>query len=154
MTVSLDIQIASDCQGIPTPEQFTQWASAAMFGHKNIAELSIRVVDENESAELNLAYRQKQGPTNVLSFPAELPEEIKIPLLGDLAICAPVVFREAAEQSKTLEAHWAHMVIHGTLHLLGFDHINDKDAEVMESLEISILMGLHYPNPYQPSESL
>ncbi|MDE1461846.1 rRNA maturation RNase YbeY [Spartinivicinus poritis] len=154
MSVSVDIQIASECQGIPPSEQFTQWATAAVYGHKAIAELSIRVVDETESAELNFAYRQKHGPTNVLSFPAELPEAVELPLLGDLAICAPVVFREAAEQNKSLEAHWAHMVIHGTLHLLGFDHINDKDAEIMESLETKILMELDYPNPYQPSESL
>ncbi|WP_222937573.1 rRNA maturation RNase YbeY [Spartinivicinus ruber] len=154
MSVSVDLQIASECQDIPTTEQFIQWATAAVNNLKNHAELSIRVIDEEEGAELNLTYRQKQGPTNVLSFPAELPEAVELPLLGDLAICAPVVIREAAEQNKSLEAHWAHMVIHGTLHLLGFDHINDKDAEIMESLETKILMELDFPNPYQPSESL
>ena len=103
--------------------------------------------------QLNSAYRGKAGPTNVLSFPAEIPEGLDIPLLGDIVVCAPVVRREAVEQGKTESAHWAHMIVHGTLHLLGYDHIQNDEAEAMEALETTILAQLNYPCPYAGSPS-
>ena len=108
----------------------------------------MRIVDEAESQQLNFDYREKDKPTNVLSFPFQCPPGIELPLLGDLVICAQVVAREAAEQQKTVTAHWAHMVVHGCLHLLGFDHINDEDAAEMEAEEIQILQELGFANPY------
>src|SRR5690554_8049362 len=99
------------------------------------------------SADLNHRYRGKNSPTKVLSFPADLPPELGLPLLGDLVVCADVVAREAAEQGKTPSAHWAHMLVHGTLHLLGYDHINDAEAEVMEALETAIVTALGFAPP-------
>lgn len=110
--------------------------------------MTIRLVDEAESHELNLTYRGKDKPTNVLSFPFEAPPGIEMPLLGDLIICRQVVEQEAKEQQKPLEAHWAHMVVHGSLHLLGYDHIEDDEAEEMESLETEIMLALGYEDPY------
>lgn len=153
MNLTIDMDNASCCKDIPDENTIHQWVGAALSGYKDIAELSVRVVNEDESAELNQRYRNKQGPTNVLSFPADLPEfiqeSLQLPLLGDLVICAPVVEREARQQNKTLEAHWAHMLIHGSLHLIGYDHINDEDAEKMEQLETKILTGLNFPPPYE-----
>ena len=136
---------------VPGEDQFQCWAVAA--APEGEAELSIRLVDEAESAELNHTYRHKTGPTNVLSFPCEVPPGVPCTLLGDLVICAPVVEREALEQHKLPEAHWAHMVVHGVLHLRGYDHIEDADAVEMESLEIQILSRLGYPNPYESEEA-
>ena len=119
-----------------------------MKKHEQEYELTIRVVDEEESQSLNSQYRGKDNPTNVLSFPFEAPAEIELDLLGDLVICAPVVGKEATEQSKEEIAHWAHMVIHGTLHLQGYDHIEDEEAEAMEALEVKILSALGFPDPY------
>jgi probable rRNA maturation factor len=113
------------------------------------AELSVRIVDEPEMRELNARYRHKDYPTNVLSFPAGLPPGVDVPLLGDIVICAPLVTREAAEQHKAPRAHWAHLLVHGTLHLLGHDHERARDAEVMEALERRILAGLKFPDPYR-----
>ncbi|EEP91625.1 metalloprotease [Yersinia kristensenii ATCC 33638] len=115
---------------------------------QEVSEVTIRVVDEAESHELNLTYRGKDKPTNVLSFPFEAPPEIELPLLGDLIICRQVVEQEAVEQEKALLAHWAHMVVHGSLHLLGYDHIVDDEAEEMESIETEIMQNLGYPDPY------
>ncbi|NHO65038.1 rRNA maturation RNase YbeY [Aestuariicella hydrocarbonica] len=155
----LDIQFASQGCDLPSEAQLQQWTLAALtqvsrhgtpqkaIGEQ--AELSIRIVDREESQQLNHQYRQKDKPTNVLSFPADLPAELNLPLLGDLVICAPVVTEEASEQNKTLNAHWAHMLVHGTLHLLGYDHINDSDAEIMEQLETDILRELGFPPPYE-----
>jgi len=112
----------------------------------------VRIVDEPEMRELNARYRHKDYPTNVLSFPAELPPGVDVPLLGDIVICAPVVNREATEQHKAPRAHWAHMLVHGTLHLLGHDHERERDAAVMEALERRILAGLKFPDPYQEHE--
>ena len=112
-------------------------------------EISIRIVDEQESSLYNKQYRQKDKPTNVLSFPAEIPDYVENKLLGDLLICAPVVLQEAQDQNKKNEAHWAHLIIHGTLHLLGYDHIQETEAEKMESLEINILKELGFSNPYE-----
>ncbi|MAT50764.1 MAG: rRNA maturation RNase YbeY [Porticoccaceae bacterium] len=149
MTITVDIDNAAGSDDVPDESSLHCWVTAVLQPNHPDSELAIRIVSEAESAALNRQYRQKQGATNVLSFPAELPEEIDLPLLGDLAICAPVVAREAREQGKTLEAHWAHMVVHGTLHLLGYDHLNDTDAEVMEALETRILSGLGFPPPYE-----
>jgi probable rRNA maturation factor len=153
MTIQVDIDVASSSVRLPSFGQMEQWISAALvdapdFDHSN-AEVSVYIVDEDESQELNLRFRQKDKPTNVLSFPADIPPELDIPLLGDLVVCAPVVEREAEEQTKTLDAHWAHMLVHGTLHLLGYDHINDADAEEMEQLETQILQRLGFPAPYE-----
>ena len=149
MNLTIDMDNASCCKDIPDENTIHQWVSASLSGYKDTVELSIRVVNEDESAELNLRYRNKQGPTNVLSFPADLPESLQLPLLGDLVICAPVVEREAQQQDKSPEAHWAHMLVHGSLHLIGYDHINDEDAENMERLETKILTGLNFPPPYE-----
>ena len=146
--IDLDLQMASDAAGVPVEAEFRRWTEAALSGRRTEAELTIRVVDEAESAELNQAYRHKQGPTNVLSFPFEAPPGVELPLLGDIVICAPVVAREAAEQGKAPAAHWAHMTVHGCLHLLGYDHIEIGEAEAMESLERDALSALGYPDPY------
>ncbi len=148
-----DLQLADDLcstSGVPTQASIEAWAGAALSlaGYDKAAEISIRIVDLEESQQLNRDYRDKNKPTNVLSFPSELPEELNIPLLGDLVICAPVVATEATQQQKTLDSHWAHMVVHGTLHLLGYDHIDDADAAIMENLETRILTGLGFPEPY------
>ncbi len=148
-TLEIDLQIASQSQDLPTEPQLKAWAQAALNSRRANAELSLRIVDEDESQQLNGQYRQKDKPTNVLSFPADLPEELQLPLLGDLVICAPVVAREAEEQNKALDAHWAHMLVHGTLHLLGYDHIDETDATEMEALETQIITELGFAPPYE-----
>lgn len=150
MNPIVDIQIATADDDIPSEQQFERWVSAALPADKAHAELTIRIVGTTESQALNSQYRQKDSPTNVLSFPSDLPPEVDVPLLGDLIICAPVVEQEAREQNKDLEAHWAHMVVHGTLHLLGYDHMEDDAATLMEQLETDILAGLSYVDPYKP----
>ncbi|TWU85594.1 rRNA maturation RNase YbeY [Haemophilus influenzae] len=148
-SVLVDLQIATEnIEGLPTEEQIVQWATAAIQPEGNEVEMTVRIVDEAESHELNLTYRGKDRSTNVLSFPFECPDEVELPLLGDLVICRQVVEREAAEQEKPLMAHWAHMVVHGGLHLLGYDHIEDDEAEEMESLETQIMQGLGFDDPY------
>lgn len=147
MKLTIDLDNVSQST-IPTQKEIEQWVGAAVGKSKENVELSVRVTDREEISELNKIYRNKDGTTNVLSFPAELPAELELPLLGDLVICAPVVEDEAKQQGKTLQAHWAHMIIHGTLHLLGYDHIDDTDAEIMENLEIKLLDSLEFPNPY------
>jgi len=145
----IDLQIACEQEsGLPTAEQIEQWATAAVQPQSDEVEITVRIVDEAESHELNLNYRGKDRPTNVLSFPFECPDEVELPLLGDLVICRQVVEREAQEQDKPLMAHWAHMVVHGSLHLLGYDHIEDDEAEEMESLETQIMIGLGFADPY------
>ncbi|OGO86880.1 MAG: rRNA maturation RNase YbeY [Chromatiales bacterium RIFOXYA1_FULL_46_5] len=149
MSITLDLQLASEAQNLPTEAQFQQWLEAAILPFQEIAEVTVRIVDEEESQQLNFDYREKDKPTNVLSFPFELPPGVEeLPLLGDLVICAQVVAAEALEQGKELHHHWAHMVVHGCLHLLGFDHINDPDAQQMEAEEILILQQLGIKNPY------
>jgi probable rRNA maturation factor len=146
--VSVDLEDVSGAPGVPTSEQFQRWAEAAFAGRRDAAELSIRVVGEPEAAELNGRYRGKPYATNVLSFPAELPAGIPVPAVGDLVICASVVAREAADQGKSAEAHWAHLTVHGCLHLIGYDHEDDSQAMQMEPLETAILAGLGFPDPY------
>lgn len=148
MAITLDLQLASTADNLPTEAQVQQWLDAAILPFQAEAEVTVRIVDTAESQQLNFDYRSKDKPTNVLSFPFQCPPGIELPLLGDLVICAPVVAAEAAEQHKSLQAHWAHMVIHGCLHLLGFDHINDDDAEQMEAEEVTILQQLGINNPY------
>ena len=148
-SIFVDLQVATEnIEGLPTEEQIVQWATAAVQPEGDEVEMTVRIVDEAESHELNLTYRGKDRPTNVLSFPFECPDEVELPLLGDLVICRQVVEREAAEQEKPLMAHWAHMVVHGCLHLLGYDHIEDDEAEEMESLETQIMQGLGFDDPY------
>ena len=147
MAVELDLQIASSATGIPDEASFRQWLDAVLPAEEPV-ELTIRVVDRDESAMLNERYRNKVGPTNVLSFPADIPPELDLPLLGDLVICAPLVRDEAQQQHKDLEAHWAHLVIHGVLHLLGFDHDSDEEAQEMESREVMLLSQLGITDPY------
>lgn len=145
----IDLQIACEQEtGLPTAEQIEQWATAAVQPQSDEVEMTVRIVDEAESHALNLNYRGKDRPTNVLSFPFECPDEVELPLLGDLVICRQVVEREAQEQDKSLMAHWAHMVVHGSLHLLGYDHIEDDEAEEMESLETQIMTELGFADPY------
>lgn len=148
MTISLDLQLASATKDLPDEALFLKWLHAAIIPFQDEAEVTIRIVDNDESQQLNHQYRGKDKPTNVLSFPFQNPPGVELSLLGDLVICAPVVEQEATEQHKTAEAHWAHMVVHGCLHLLGFDHINDADAEQMEAEEIQILQQLGFNNPY------
>ena len=147
--VILDLQLACEqAEGLPDEADFRRWLEAVLPQFQPESEVTIRIVDEAESNELNLTYRGKDKPTNVLSFPFEAPAGIELPLLGDLIICRRVVEQEAQEQEKALGAHWAHMVIHGSLHLLGYDHIEDDEAEEMESLETEIMLALGYPDPY------
>ena len=134
---------------VPETQLLQHWAEAALQKVAEDCELSIRLVDEIESADLNATYRGKTGPTNVLSFPFDSDIELTPVLLGDLVICVPVVEREAGEQTKLREHHWAHMVIHGCLHLLGYDHIDEADAVEMETLEGEILASLAINNPYK-----
>lgn len=147
------IQRVFKSPGQPDRRQIVKWIDTALEESGRTYAFVIRIVDEPESAELNGQYRHKQGPTNVLSFPFEWPEGLDISasegvLLGDLVICAPVVEREALEQHKSLADHWAHMIVHGLLHLLGYDHIEEEEAEEMETKEIAILNKLHIQNPY------
>ncbi len=148
MNLDLDVQYAVEAPNLPTEAELACWADAALEGRREEGELTVRIVAPEESQALNRDYRGKDKPTNVLSFPFEAPPGVEIPLLGDLVVCAEVVAREAEEQGKALQAHWAHMIVHGTLHLLGYDHIEDDEAEVMEGLEVEILAGLGYPDPY------
>ncbi|MGE7993917.1 rRNA maturation RNase YbeY [Pseudomonas sp. NPDC089554] len=146
--LELDLQRATDAPA-PDDAAFRRWCELALRQRTADSEMTIRLVDEPEGRELNHTYRHKDYATNVLSFPADVPDELlDIPLLGDLVICVPVVEREAAEQGKALEAHWAHLVIHGCLHLLGYDHIDDDEAEEMEALERTLLAELGHPDPY------
>ncbi|CDZ94558.1 rRNA maturation RNase YbeY [Pseudomonas saudiphocaensis] len=146
--IELDLQYATSGTA-PAEADLRRWCELALRQRSADSELTIRLVDEPEGRELNSTWRQKDYATNVLSFPADVPDGLlDIPLLGDLVICVPVVEREAAEQDKSLQAHWAHLVIHGCLHLLGYDHIEDDEAEEMESLERQLLAELGHPDPY------
>jgi probable rRNA maturation factor len=148
--VRLDVSVsyAAPRTGVPAATSFRKWVAAALRGRIREADLAIRIVGAKEGRALNRHYRGKDYATNVLSFPAELPEGVKMPLLGDLVICAPVVAREAKEQHKPAVAHYAHLTVHGVLHLLGWDHDDDKEAEAMEQLERDILAELGLPDPY------
>ena len=148
----LDIQLATDFAEIPTAEMMQTWVDAVLKESEQDSEIVVRLVDEAESAGLNSQYRHKSGPTNVLSFPFEAPEGFETDLLGDLVICAPLLAQEAKQQNKALFDHWAHILIHGVLHLVGYDHLQDDEAEEMEALEIKILSTLNIDNPYLDRE--
>ena len=136
--------------GLPAAVSFRRWATAACEGRIRRGDLAIRLVDTKEGRALNRHYRGKDYATNVLSFPADVPDDVSLPfpLLGDLVICAPVVAREAREQGKPLAAHYAHLTVHGVLHLLGLDHENEREAAAMEQLEREILAAMGYDDPY------
>lgn len=155
MSLTLDIQSACS-EPVPEEEDLRSWITAALASQTpgGDTEISLRIVDSAEMARLNSTYRGKEGPTNVLSFPAQLPADLGLPLLGDIVICAPVVEAEAIAQNKPATAHWAHMAVHGTLHLLGYDHVDEQEANAMEALESAILATLDYPCPYrtQPAQ--
>ena len=151
MEINLDIQ--REVNALPKDNDLLKWLKETLeFEQHGDTELTIRFVDEKESAELNEQYRHKKGSTNILSFPFDAPVEVELDLLGDLIICADVVKKEAKEQKKEELAHWAHMVVHGTLHLLGYDHLTDEQASIMESKEIKILSQLGYSDPYREIE--
>lgn len=153
---SVIIQLAAKAKPIPKKALLRKWAETALCDNVPTAEMTLRIVDVPEMTALNSQYRHKSGPTNVLSFPFSLTEDVALdmPILGDVVICAEVVNREAKEQRKTEEAHWAHMVVHGIYHLLGYDHENDEDASIMEALEIKTLDTLGFANPYQTREDI
>ena len=147
MNVTVDVQRIMPAG--PADDQFQSWVETILTAEQKAdAELTVRIVDENESAALNEEYRNKTGSTNILSFPFDCPDEVELNLLGDLVICAPVVEREAKQQGKQSQAHWAHMLVHGVLHLLGYDHIKEHDAEKMELREVEIMALLGFANPY------
>ena len=155
MTLTIDIQSAST-EPVPAEDDIRRWVAATIATQKQSksVELTVRLVDKEEMASLNETYRGKSGPTNVLSFPADLPDELEQPLLGDIVICAPIVREEAEQQRKEVEAHWAHMTVHGTLHLYGYDHVLDDEAAVMESIESNILSNMNYARPYENAATL
>lgn len=148
--LKINVQKATTAN-VPPKSKIAQWARAAIADHVShcpALELTVRIVDEPDSAELNRDWRGKTGPTNVLSFSfGEIPG-VNSCFLGDLVICAPVVMREAQEQGKHPDAHWAHMLVHGIMHLRGYDHENDQDARAMEEQEIQVMEQLGWGNPY------
>ncbi len=161
LSLLVDLQQCIDSDSVPAQKELELWIKTSLIISaesrqeklKNEYELTIRIVDKKEIQNLNNNYRHKNQATNVLSFPYEgfdfdVPEELQLPLLGDLVICHEVVLEEAQQQGKTIDEHWAHMVVHGILHLQGYDHINDHEAEQMEALEVNILKQLNFPNPY------
>lgn len=151
--LNLDLQIATGAiEHLPSEANFTLWVQKTLPNSDEEFEVTIRIVDEEESHALNNDYRGKDKSTNVLSFPFEAPPGLDIPLLGDLVICVQVVEKEAKEQKKALLHHWAHMTIHGILHLRGYDHINNDEAEEMEAIETKLLSSLSIPDPYLTKE--
>jgi probable rRNA maturation factor len=149
MTIYLDLQLAvEDESQLPSKLEFQSWLDQTISQFQPDAELTVRIVDSKESHQLNFDYRGKDKPTNVLSFPFEAPPGVEINLLGDLVICKQVVEDEAIQQHKPLLAHWAHMIVHGSLHLLGYDHIQDDEAEEMESIETEIMQSMGFEDPY------
>ncbi len=155
MKAEVELQIATvDQEGIPTEETLVKWAQRALEtgGRDKDAELTVRIVEKDEIKALNGIYRHKDSPTNILSFPFECPPEVDLPLIGDLIVCLEVLKKEALEQKKSVEEHFAHLIVHGCLHLIGYDHIEDDDAKIMEPLEIKAVMALGYDNPYKDDE--
>lgn len=147
MTIQLDVQIAIQDSNLPTSSDLKTWAEEIPSSEID-ANICLRVVDENEAKDLNNRFRKIDKATNVLSFPADIPKEVRLNYLGDVVICAPVVFQEAAAQGKDPSSHWAHLLVHGILHLQGYTHDDEKQAENMEALEIKILERLGIENPY------
>lgn len=145
----LDFQVVSESKQLPAQTLFKYWVDAVLHDESQDSEIVIRIVDEDEMIQFNEQYRDKKGATNILSFPFEPPEGIESDLLGDLLVCASVIEAEALQQSKKLEHHWAHMIIHGVLHLIGYNHLEEQEAEEMEALEIKILRSIKIDNPYE-----
>ncbi|MCP4324597.1 MAG: rRNA maturation RNase YbeY [Alteromonadales bacterium] len=157
MELFVDLQIATTNEdALPLLADIEKWVTIALKSgsesKRDEAELTVRIVESDESQQLNKNYRGKDKPTNVLSFPFQNPPGITLPLLGDLVICKEVVEKEAIEQGKNINVHWAHMLIHGTLHLIGYDHIIEDEAIEMESLETKLLISLGFPDPYNEQE--
>ncbi|MDH3645606.1 MAG: rRNA maturation RNase YbeY [Gammaproteobacteria bacterium] len=152
MSHCIDVQYASAVSSVPAVESIRQWSVAALAAAPHDTELTVRIVDEQEISHLNQRFRDQEGVTNVLAFPADVPSEAGLNLLGDVIICAPVVIAEARAQGKLAEAHWAHLVVHGILHLQGFDHQNEAQAAKMETCEVDILVRLGYSNPYETGD--
>ena len=152
MSFTIELSVSDDVNklNLPSEENFQHWAQSSYAGNNEVVA-SLQIVSSDEMQVLNKDYRGKDKPTNVLSFPMELPEEVGINILGDLALCDEVIESEAEEQDKQVEAHWAHMVVHGMLHLQGYDHIGDDEANVMETKEIEIMKALGFNNPYKPT---
>lgn len=152
MPITIDYQIVTHSNDVPDQALLDNAVKETLYNFKSTAEVVIRVVDDEESANLNETYRNRQGSTNVLSFPFEAPPEVPIDLLGDIVICMPVVIQQANQQNKSIESHFIHMMVHGVLHLLGFDHLSDEEANEMEKLETDTLYRLNYPDPYHIKE--
>ena len=157
MSVTIEVSISENLNAeapeagdddVPEPEEMQMWATAAYL-KKADAVASMMVTTSEEIQQLNKQYRHKDTPTNVLSFPMQLPEEVGVHFLGDIALCASVIKQEAEQQSKEEQSHWAHMIVHGMLHLQGYDHVEDAEAEEMEKLEVGILNKLGFDNPYK-----
>lgn len=151
MNYLIDIQLASKHPLPLTKAEIKNLASLALRDHRNKAELTLRLVDADEMTSLNHQYRKKNKVTNVLAFPSAYPDivELEHPFLGDVILCPEVIQTESQEQNKTIKAHWSLIVIHGVLHLLGYDHIKDNEAKVMQAIEIKLLAELGYENPYE-----
>jgi len=149
MSSLLCLQFSTEVTSLPSEKEFESWIMPVLSHEKAQGEITLRFVDEAESQHLNFEFRKKNKPTNVLSFPCQLPKELPFSILGDLVFCAPLVIKEAQEQGKSLTAHWAHLSIHGVLHLLGYDHVDPLEAESMETLEIEFMKQLGFPNPYE-----
>lgn len=145
MAADITVQYITREPCVPTENDILHWAGSALAPVDDRGDVNIRLTDEAEMQSLNNKWRNIDKPTNVLSFPLR---EAGCPLLGDIVICAPVVIREAAQQAKNIDAHWAHMIIHGILHLIGYDHSEDKGAEIMEAKEIALMQELGFPDPY------
>ncbi|KTD20825.1 rRNA maturation RNase YbeY [Legionella londiniensis] len=154
MTFQIDIQHASKEPAPVDDNTLTNWVQRALHNHKNTAELGLRMVDPEEMIQLNHLYRHQNKETNVLAFPANIPSGIELehPLLGDVVICPSVLKKESESLQKPLTAHWAHIVIHGVLHLLGYDHIKEEDAKIMQAIEVRLLLDLGFENPYSTEE--
>lgn len=145
---AIEVQYIDNTHSVPSQQQIQRWVDLALSENQREAELVVRIVDSEESARLNAQYRNKPVPTNILSFPFDPPASMDMNYLGDLVICASILETEAKQQGKEIAQHWAHIVIHGVLHLQGYDHIDDNDALIMEAKEIAILKKLHIKNPY------
>ena len=152
MSVEVHVQRASTLRGLPSNRQMSAWLAQALAPLRPQASLTVRIVDAEEGSALNAQWRGKPGPTNVLSFPVSGLEAIAPTLLGDIVLCAPVLKAEAAAQRKTIAAHCAHLLVHGALHLLGYDHLDDAEAEKMEALERQLLANMEFPDPYAERE--
>ncbi|MCF6252302.1 MAG: rRNA maturation RNase YbeY [Methylococcaceae bacterium] len=150
----LDFQVVSQSNSIPSIDQFQSWIDVVLSDESIDSEIVVRIIDEAEMTQFNEQYRDKIGPTNILSFPFDVPEGIASILLGDLLVCAPIIEKESLQQNKIIDHHWAHIIVHGVLHLLGHDHIDECDAKEMEALEIKILRKIKIKNPYEEKSTL